>query len=238
MNGKNLFKMKKHKVYGLLLFVVTMAMFSACKKSDYLIGGSLNQVKVNITTYDYLKNNPHHLFDTLVMLIDAAGLKDSINQPGITFFAPTDYSIDNYLYKKTLQEQNVNIFSLYTIDTLIKYDLDSFKYYIGEYIVHTPLNFNKLTATGTQFGTGRDTTYAVVSYEPTHDPYLGFYSALNTPPSIVYYTLLKHQINGSFNAQQFTKADGVKTRAQTFGILTTTGTLGVLGNEHILYFEY
>jgi len=230
--------MKRNTVYGLLFFVATMTIFSACKKNDYLIGGSLNKAKVNMTTYDYLKNDPQHLFDTLIMLVDAAGLKDSINQPGITFFAPTDYSIDNYLYEKTVQEQNVNIFAKYTIDTLIKYDIDSFKYYIGEYIVHTPLNFNNLKATGTQFETGNDTTYSVVSYEPTHDPYLGFYSAVNTPPNIVYYTLLSHRIIGAFDAQQFTKSDGVKTRVQTFGILTTTGTLGVLGNEHMLYFEY
>lgn len=227
----------KKIIINAVLFCVSAIMIVSCKKENYLIGGALNVAKVNETTYDYLQNNPQHLFDTLLLLINDAGLKDSINQPGITFFAPTDYSIDNYLAVKTKFAQNINPFAQYTIDSLVKYDLDSFKYYIGEYIVHTPLNFNNLTPTGTEFLTGKDTTYSVVSYEPTHDTYLGFYSAVNTPPSIVYYTLLFQQIKGQFNAQNFTKADGVKTRVQTFGILTTTGTLGVLGNEHVLYFE-
>jgi hypothetical protein len=227
----------KKGILNSILFLAGVTMIVSCKKENYLIGGPLNVAKVNETTYDYLKNDPQHLFDTLVLLIDDAGLKDSINQPGITFFAPTDYSIDNYLAIKTKFAQNINPFAQYTIDSLVKYDLDSFKYYIGEYIVHTPLNFNNLTPKGTEFLTGKDTTFSVVSYEPTTDPYLGFYSAVNTPPSIVFYTLLYQQIKGQFNAQNFTKTDGVKTRVQTFGILTTTGTLGVLGNEHALYFE-
>lgn len=229
--------MKKKILYFIFCSLTAFLLFS-CKKDNYLIGGALNVAKVNETTYDYLKNNPQHLFDTLIMLIDDAGLKDRINQPGITFFAPTDYSIDNYLYYKTVQAQNVDIYAKYTIDTLIKYDLTTFKDSIETYIVHTPLNFNNLTPKGTEFLTGLDTTYSVVSYEPTHDPYLGYYSAVNTPPSIVYYTLLNHQIKGTFDSQKFTTADGAKTRVQTFGILTTTGTLGVLGNEHVLYFGY
>jgi hypothetical protein len=229
--------MKKAIIYS-ILFSLTVIMLFSCKKDNYIIGGALNVAKVNETTYDYLRNDPQHLFDTLVLLIDDAGLKDSINQPGITFFAPTDYSIDNYLYKRTIAAQNIDPFAQYTIDSLVKYDLDSFKYYIGEYIVHTALNFNDLVPKGTEFLTGKDSTYAVVSYEPTTDLYLGFYSAVNTPPSIVYYTLLNQKITGQFNAQNFTSSDGVKTRVQTFGILTTTGTLGVLGNEHILYFGY
>lgn len=227
--------MKKNIISSLFFAMTAIMLFSSCKKENYLVGGGLNVAKVNETTYDYLKNDPHHLFDTLIMLIDDAGLKDSINQPGITFFAPTDYSIDNYLLIKTVLAQNVNIDAQYTIDSLIKYDLDSFKLNIEEYIVHKALNFSDLTPTGTQFQTGKDTTYSVVSYEPTHDPYLGF---VNTPPSIVYYTLLNHQITGQFDAQNFTNTDGEKTRVQTFGILTTTGTLGVLGNEHVLYFEF
>lgn len=227
--------MKKNIIFTLFFGLTAIMMFS-CKKENYLIGGVLNVAKVNETTYDYLKNDPHHLFDTLIMLIDDAGLKDSINQPGITFFAPTDYSIDNYLTYRTIKAQNVDPFAQYTIDSLIKYDLQTFKDSIGVYIVHTALNFNNLTPKGTEFLTGMDTTYSVVSYEPTHDKYLGFYGAVNTPPSIVYYTLLKHQIKGQFDAQNFTKTDGYKARVQTFGILTTTGTLGVLGNENSLYF--
>ncbi|MGH2643123.1 MAG: hypothetical protein ACRDE2_04185 [Chitinophagaceae bacterium] len=227
--------MKRNIIYSIFFCLTAFLLFS-CKKENYLVGGALNVAKVNETTYDYLANDPHHLFDTLILLIDDAGLKDSINQPGITFFAPTDYSIDNYLTYRTIKAQNVNPFAQYTIDSLIKYDLQTFKDSIGAYIVHTALNFNDLTPTGTEFLTGMDTTYSVVSYEPTHDHYLGFYGAVNTPPSIVYYTLLNQKITGQFNAQNFTKTDGYKARVQTFGILTTTGTLGVLGNENSLYF--
>ena len=52
----------------------------SCRKQDYITGGQKENPKVNQTTYDYLKGNSMHLFDTLLLLVDAAGLKDTTNQ--------------------------------------------------------------------------------------------------------------------------------------------------------------
>lgn len=189
---------------------------TACKKDPYITGGGLNQAKVNMTTYDYLKGNSQHLFDTLLLLIDKAGLKDQINQPGITFFAPTDYSIDNYLLKKIYTQG----FSRYTLDSMYKYDMASFKDSLGLYIVKDTMSFGGLTATGKSFPTAWGNVQAVISNEPVLSSALGYYNAISNPPTIIYNTTL-----------------GIHTRCQTFGVQTTTGVLGVLGNEHILFFN-
>src|SRR5882672_7759877 len=83
--------MKTFKLF--LVAAVICYSLNACKKS-YTIGGSTFKAQVNMTTYDYLKTN--HLFDTLVIMIDKAGLKDELNQAG-TFFAVTNYTIRNYV---------------------------------------------------------------------------------------------------------------------------------------------
>src|SRR4029079_19121764 len=65
----------------------------ACKK-NYTIGGSKFNAQVNVSTYDYLKTSK--LFDTLVIMLDKAGLKDEVNQAG-TFFAVTNFSIRSFV---------------------------------------------------------------------------------------------------------------------------------------------
>jgi len=50
-----------------------------------------------MTTYDWMKSNKYGVFDTVLMLIDKAGVKDKINAQGVTFFAPTDYDVYNYV---------------------------------------------------------------------------------------------------------------------------------------------
>ena len=68
----------------LITFAASALLLTAvisCKKS-YTIGGSKFVAQVDMTTYDYLKTN--HLFDTLVIMIDAMGLSQGrgINQAG------------------------------------------------------------------------------------------------------------------------------------------------------------
>src|ERR1700743_1590536 len=117
----------KNIIKYMAVAIVMAIVFNGCKKNDYIVGGKLESTTTPLTTYDYLKNNRFKMFDTLLMLVDKAGLKDVINQKGITFYAPTDYAIDNYLLKRTLEVQNSDPFKKYTIDTLIKYDLNGFK---------------------------------------------------------------------------------------------------------------
>jgi hypothetical protein len=65
-------------------FLILIAALASCKK-DYITGGQIEDVNMykNNTNYEVLAQDP--AYDTLVQLIDAAGLKDKINEPGTTF---------------------------------------------------------------------------------------------------------------------------------------------------------
>lgn len=91
----------KKIVLNIVLLVGVIIAISSCKKNDHFIGGELHNPKINMTTYDWMKSNKYGVFDTVLMLIDKAGVKEKINAPGITFFAPTDYDVDNYVQVRT-----------------------------------------------------------------------------------------------------------------------------------------
>jgi len=217
---------------------VAAVAFIGCKKDNYIVGGKLESTTTTLSTYDYLKNNRFKMFDTLLMLVDKAGLKDVINQQGITFYAPSDYSIDNYLNKRTIEVQNVDPNKKYTIDTLIKYDLNNFKDSLNAYIVHSTVTYNSLTENGVVFKTALG-NQAVISYETTTDPTLGYSGAISTLPRIEYYTFIKGSpLPSPLVASQIPDTVGVRVLCQTSGLTTATGQLDVLSNTHILYFKH
>src|SRR5690349_21313939 len=96
--------MKKIIIARFTIIAAVALIFTACKK-DYITGGSVEDANkyINTTTYDVLKAT--NLYDTLVRLIDTAGLKDKINSQGVTLFAPTDYAVFNYLNLRTQKVQ-------------------------------------------------------------------------------------------------------------------------------------
>ena len=138
--------MKKIMAFKLLsLGLITLA-FSACKK-DYIIGGDIEDVNIykNTTTYDVLKSSP--LYDTLVQVIDAAGLKDKINEQGTTFFAPSDYSIFTYMNKRTVALQLINVNAKFALDSLLYYvtnNIKGTKDSLSMYLIKQPLIYSKL----------------------------------------------------------------------------------------------
>ena len=104
MKSKTIYKIGMMLLSGILTF-------SACKKDDYINdGGKILTGRVNMTTYDYLKSNPK--FDSLVKIIDKAGMKDQVNG-NITFFATTNYGAADYVsakkQEKIVQVGNENI---------------------------------------------------------------------------------------------------------------------------------
>jgi len=229
----------KNTLKFLSIAVVMAIAFNGCKKQDYIVGGKPESTTTPLTTYDYLKNNRFKMFDTLLMLVDKAGLKDVINQKGITFYAPTDYSIDNYLEKRTLEVQNHDPFQKYTIDTLIKYDLNGFKDSINRYIVPNAVTYNSLTENGVLYNTAFNNQKAVISYETTTDPNLGYTGAVSTLPRIEYYTfIVGGPLPSPLIASQIADTVGVRVLCQTSGLTTATGQLNVLTNSHILYFKH
>jgi len=221
----------------IIVFVIASCMLAACKKDNYIVGGKLESTTTTLSTYDYLKNNRFKMFDTLLMLVDKAGVKDVINQQGITFYAPTDFAINNYLQKKSLEAQKVNPFAKYTVDTLIKYDLAKFKDSLNTYIIPQKVTYSSLTQSGVVFNTAKQGSKAVISFETTYDPNLGYTSAVSTAPKVEYYTFIKGKLPTVVVASSIPDTVGVRVLCQTSGLTTSTGQLNVLSNSHVLFFK-
>lgn len=218
-------------ILAILLFIVVLS----CDKDDYKVGGDLHDPKVNMTTYDYLKSNRFGMFDTLLLLVDAAGIKDKINQQG-TFFAPTDYSINLYLNRRSLALQRVDPSKNWTVDSLLKYELPRFADSLDIYFVQNELLPNdKLLATGTVFKNAKNTD-VVASYETTTSGNLGANFNSSVLPKIVYFTYLYQELPAGFDIGRVSWPLGIRTRVQTSNVQTTTGTLHVLNNGHVLFF--
>lgn len=229
--------MKKIIKY-LAVIVLAVAVFEGCKKDNYIVGGQLQNTVTPLTTYDYLKSNRFNMFDTLLLLVDRAGIKNVINQQGITFYAPTDFSINNYLTTRRLEVYNRDPKKTYTIDSLIKYDLQSFKDSINLYIIPKTVTYNSLSQTGVLFNTAFANKQAVISFEPTIAANLGYTSVVSTPPNLEFYTYIKGgPLPSPLIASAIPPSVGVRVLCQTSGLTTATGQLNVLVNSHTLYFK-
>jgi len=223
-------------------WLCTMALLlTACKK-DYIIGGvaeDINKYK-NTSTYDVLKANP--LYDTLVQVIDNAGLKDKINEAGNTFFAPSDYSIYSYLLSRTLLVQaTINQNSKFALDSLIYYvknNIRGTKDSLLMYLIKKPLTYDVLTDVGTLYATELAGDNAIVSYEYTRASNLGYNSIVSNVPQVVFYTHLwrPYDLSPANPAGDIPNTVGVRTLVITSGILTQNGVIHGLGNSHTLFF--
>jgi hypothetical protein len=102
---------------SLFVFAALFITMSACKKDDYINDGGTHNPKVDMTTYDYLASKD--VFDSLVYLIDRAGLKEMVNS-NVTFFAVTNYSVVDFmkarkiLHEDLYQDENIP----YTMDSI------------------------------------------------------------------------------------------------------------------------
>lgn len=233
--------MKKILLLKLTALSTIVLLFSACKK-DYITGGIPEDVNIykNTSTYDVLKSSA--LYDTLVQVIDAAGLKDKINEQGTTFFAPSDYSIYNYLSQRTVFVQN-------TYNQNSKFALDSLLYYMKNnvkgtrdsllmYLVHQPLPYSTLTNTGALYPTELSGNTVAVSFEYTKDGSLGYNAVVSSVPQVEYFTQLwrPYTITPSTPASAIPLSVGVRTLCKTSGIVTQNGIMNALENSHALFF--
>lgn len=221
-----------------ILFIAAVAglFFSACKKNDYFVGGTLHNAKVNMSTYDFLKSNNRGLFDTLLLLVDKAGIKDLINKKGVTFFVPTDYSIKTYCEYRSIQIQKVDPFKKWTVDSIIKYELPRFADSLNVYMLPSAVSYAQSTETGKIYNTQKAGAKAVVSYESTDDPNLGYNESSTVYPRIMYYTYLYGALTEPFVASKIPAALGSRNLIQTSGVESTTGLVHVLANSHTLFF--
>lgn len=226
--------MKKNiTTIGIALFCM-MAVYS-CKK-EYVIGGSLYDAKVNLSTYDYLKTN--HLFDTLVIMVDRMALKEEVNQSG-TVFALTNYAISNYVKEKQAYLRIINNDEnlVYTFDDLVLPDL---KDSLRAYLFKDRLPLESLTPIG-RFRKSNDGENRLIQAIPNND-----YTNPNifpVQPKYVYLTKIVKKKDGtgviptdSTTLNQVEPEQLLQARVQTSGILTTTGVVHVLNNNHTFTF--
>ncbi len=98
---------------GLLLILLLAA---GCKKyNEFRNAKPTSEVSVN--TYDFLKSQ-QGLYDTLLHLIDIAGLADTLKTENITFFAPQDYSIRTGLYNLNYTRGKYGFPGNWTLDSI------------------------------------------------------------------------------------------------------------------------
>ncbi len=219
-----------------LIIPLISLLFYACKK-DAVIDGGTSDPHVNMTTYDYLKAHPKGLFDTLIMIIDKGEMKDLINGKG-TMFAPTDYSVKNFLALRQAQERKIDERRDFTLDTLFKrYTPKMLRDSMSVYLFPDHITRDVLTETGKDFTSKLGNYKFLISLEKHGNDDYNAGGLIPERPSFMYYTrvlgerdvLVSGQIKDpSGNANLLDQ----KFICQTTGILTTNGVLHVLVNTH------
>ena len=215
------------KKYLIFLFTI-VCILASCKKDKHLTGGSIHNPKVNVSTYDYLKTNP--LFDTLVQLIDRAGLKDQVNS-AVTFFAPTDYSIRDLMLRRTdtIQIRNNNESLKYTIDS---FPVAELKDSLSAYLFNGAIQRENLSTSDKLFKNKVNEDFSVRLVES--DSYTG---VVSTPPLYVYLIRIRNGLDPQDNSSVPLEDRDNRQLIQTSGIITTTGVLHVINNYHVFYWE-
>jgi hypothetical protein len=237
---KNYQTMKKLLLLKLTALSMTILLLSACKK-DYITGGVPEDINVykNTFTYDVLKTDP--TYDTLVQIIDAAGLKDKINEQGTTFFVPSDNAIFSYLNLRSIYvQEHYNVNKKFALDSLIYYlqnNVAGTKDSLLMYLIHQQLPYSVLTDEGALYQTALGDT-AVVSFEYTKSTNLGYNSIVSSSPQVEYFTPLwqPYTITPSTPAGDIPEKVGTRNLCKTSGINTKNGIMNALDNSHALFF--
>ncbi|CAH0219282.1 hypothetical protein SRABI27_02188 [Pedobacter sp. Bi27] len=217
----------------LIYIAIFLLALSACKKDDYKRDGGPSNAYVDMTTYDYLKSNRN--FDSLVKVIDKAGLKDAVNGD-ITLFATTNYGIADYVkakkYQKSLQTGNENFD--FGIKDLPSQELsDSLK----TYLFTGKINRDQITLGGKLYnsllGAIPNVQYLIKfrrSFE--YSQYLNYVDYVTYTKVIGTRDDKEPDLNAIPDDQ---KDKGVDV--QTSGIITRTGIIHVLNGNHRLFFN-
>ncbi|WP_341838922.1 hypothetical protein [Chitinophaga caseinilytica] len=76
-------------------FLAAVALTASCQKEHYFDGG-VHTGKLDMNIYEFLKSRPLE-FDTIVWILDKTGLAAEVQKNNITFIAPKDLCVVNYL---------------------------------------------------------------------------------------------------------------------------------------------
>jgi hypothetical protein len=213
---------------GILAVCCGMLLVLSCKKNDYITDGGLHNPKTPLTTYEYLKGNAWHMFDTLLMVVDHYGLQEEMNSAG-TFFAPTNRSINRYMVLQRDKKQLVDENAKYTMDSLYKdITADSVKqYFFADKLPITSLA-DEMPVAKTSMG---NTPMAIRKRKQDG------YNQWSAEPVYFLYLI---QVKGTLDDPNSLPAPGdknidISVQCQTTGIETSNGKgtlLHVLSNTH------
>lgn len=229
------------KYISILCLCFAVFLIASCKKDAYKNDGGVSDPHVNMTTYDYLKSKPQ--FDSLVRIIDKAGLKDVVNS-NITFFVTTNYGIVPYVaakkFQKSLETGNEN-FDFGIKDIPSKELSDSLK----TYMFAGKINRDQITVSGKLY----NSLLGPIPAKPGK-PNSAIQYLIKFRRSFDYGSYVDHvdyvnyiKVIGSRDDLQLdpsTIPDDEKDQAvdvQTSGIITTTGIVHVLNGYHRLFFN-
>lgn len=217
-------------ILSLFIFV---PMFLACGNDEE---GEITSAYVDSNTIDYLRANRFGIFSMSLDLFEKAGYLDLLDKKGVTVFMPTNYSIKHYMKQKEyiLQKETGDETLKYTYDDLVR-DLPQFKDSLKMYIVEEEVNRSDLERT-----TGEAVTMKCmlgcdmnISLKKTK---LYTETVPNSVNKYLYYTFIINgldPVDGNVSIQD----KDVSNYCQTSGLITQTGILHVLRDEHPLFFN-
>ncbi|SDC46342.1 fasciclin domain-containing protein [Niabella drilacis] len=227
---------------GLYILIAIATLVASCTK-DHIIGGEQEDINAykNTPTFDVLKTDA--VYDTLVQLIEAAGLQNEVNTSNTTFFAPTDYAVMNYLNDRTLYVQSVygdtKKFGLDSLIYYLKNNINNTKDSFRLYIVKPALNYGDLTASGQFYETGLSAKKVIVSYEYVRSGDLGYNPIVSSIPRVVYLSYLyqPYDLSDSNPASDIPSVVGVRSLCKVSGLRTQNGIMNELEASHVLFFS-
>lgn len=213
----------------IITFSFIVLAFTACTNDDYLVDGGVANPYVNMTTYDYLRSNP--LFDTLVMAIDIAGLQDEVNAAG-TFYAPTNFAFNAYINDELNLRRRLDAEAVYTFDSIPVTEFDSIcMYMFTEYLTR-----DSLIREGRIY-----TSLSGKQFKLSKEPQSVYQDDLVITPEYLYFI---NRVGDRFDSYEDTVNDNIASSerddrilVQTSGIITTTGVVHVLHNNHTVFFH-
>lgn len=225
--------MKKKNRNHLLFILAATLWFASCKKDDYKNDGGNSSPNVNMTTYDFLKSNP--LFDSLVRFIDHAGLKDAVNGD-ITFFATTNYGAKEFVaarrvkHAAAINDEN----RPFSIDSIPASEMkDSLKMYIYA----GKINRAQMTVEGTLYNSALGPVPNIqflIKLRRTQD----YNNYLNHVDYVNFTKVVGTRDDQELNPDNIPQNQkDAEFDCQTSGIITTTGIVHVLENDHRLFFN-
>lgn len=215
---------------------LSILFFTSCTK-DQIIDGGVSNPRVNMTTYEYLKAHPRGLFDTLIMIIDKGEMVDLINSQK-TFFAPTDYNINNYLTVRQTAIRKIDERKNYTLDSLFKeFTPQMLRDSMSVYLFADEITRDNINPTGVTFNSALPGYSFLISLEEHANDDYNAGGLIPERPSFMHYNRVIGE-RDILSAGQIKDPTGnsnlvdVKALCQTTGILTNTGVLHVLTNTH------